>query len=177
MSPLVVPNLHLESSIFFNSRINYLLSTDSMPGTVLGVGEANRKKSGKIGSLPSKSLGSVRGHLQVWGTVIRCSRYDDRDRHRAWRKHRGEHVCLKDQLGLWQKSESWWAEASRLNRYWPESICEERGRQEVMVVVENNEPQSSKVYVQKVTKLFTYCIIHSAYICCVPILCKVGMQQ
>lgn len=83
MSPLVVPNLHLESSIFFNSRINYLLSTDSMPGTVLGVGEANRKKSGKIGSLPSKSLGSVRGHLQVWGTIIRCSRYDDRDRHRA----------------------------------------------------------------------------------------------
>lgn len=78
-----------------------------MSGTVPGVGVANRKKSGKIGSLPLKSLGLVWGLLQAWATVIQCSRYSDRDKHRTLRKHRGEHVCLKDQLGLWRKSKPW----------------------------------------------------------------------
>lgn len=54
----------------------------------------------------------------------------------------------------------------------------ERGRQGIMVVVENNEPQSSKVYFQKVIKLFSYCVIHSAYIFAMFLFCaRVGMQQ
>lgn len=85
-----------------------------MPGTVLGVGETNMKKTG---SLPSKSLGLVRGHLQTWATVMQCNKYDDGDTHRVLRKHRGEHVCLNNQLGLWRKSKPWCAGASRLYRY------------------------------------------------------------
>lgn len=56
-----------------------------MPGIVLGAEGTDMKKTE---SLPSKTFGLVRRCLQAWATIIQCSEYDGRGKHRVLRKHR-----------------------------------------------------------------------------------------
>lgn len=144
-----------------------------MPGTVLGAGETNMKKTG---SLPAKSFMLAREMFETQTTILQHSKCNAQDKHKSLRKHRwGVYVPQGSAKPLAEIKAlvSWGFKAEWVYV----SVCSWRvyvrgswERQGVMVVVEKNEPQSLNAYVQKVMKLLYCCrlfiYLFSKYMLC-----------